>query len=163
MIDTFARFAGQGANRRQLLRYALGALGGLALARREAAAQDPCNAPFMYCDEMCVYSLTSNEHCGVCDNACGDLVCIEGVCTSCEEIGLTTCEDPIGGGRYCADLTNDLNCGACGNLCTTGPCVDGICTSTVECEPGFTECWGECVALQSDAFHCGTCFIQCAG
>lgn len=163
MIDAFARLAGKGTSRRQLFRFALGALGGLALVRREAAAQDSCTAPFIYCDGMCVYSLTSNEHCGACNSACGDLVCVEGVCTACEEIGLTTCEDAIGGGLYCADLTNDLNCGACGNLCTTGPCVDGMCTSTVDCEPGFTECWGQCVDLQTDTFHCGTCFIQCAG
>ena len=163
-VDALARYAAQGASRRQLLRFALGAMGGLALARHGAAAQDTCNAPFISCDGMCVYSLTSNEHCGACGNACGDLVCMEGVCSACEDAGLTTCEDPIGGGLYCADLTSSVNdCGTCGNGCTTGPCADGICTSTVDCEPGFTECWGECVDLQTDTFHCGTCFIECAG
>jgi len=163
-IDSFARFAAQGSSRRQLLRYALGAIGGLALARRETSAQDPCIAPFISCNGECVYSLTSNEHCGTCDNACGTLVCIEGVCTACEDADLTTCEDLIGGGLYCADLTTSVNdCGACGNGCTTGPCVDGVCTSTVDCEPGFTECWGECVDLQTDTFHCGACSMACAG
>lgn len=165
-VDALARLAALGASRRQLLRFALGSMGGLALARHGAAAQDTCNDPFIYCDGMCVYSLTSNEHCGTCGNACGDLVCIEGVCTACEDVGLTTCEALSGGslGLHCADLANSVNdCGTCGNGCTTGPCVDGICTSTVDCEPGFTECWGECVDLQTDTFHCGTCFTECAG
>jgi len=164
IFDTLARSAARGASRRQLLRMALGALGGMALVRHEAAAQSPCNAPFILCDGMCVYSLTSNEHCGACDNACGDLVCIEGACTACEDVGLTTCEDLIGGGLYCADLTDSVNdCGACGNGCTTGPCVDGACVSTAECEPGFTECWGKCVDLQTDTFNCGRCSVACAG
>jgi len=163
-FDALARSAAKGASRRQLLRFALGAIGGMALVRQEAAAQSPCNAPFILCDGMCVYSLTSNEHCGACDNACGDLVCIEGVCTSCENVGLTTCDDLIGGGLYCADLTDSVNdCGTCGNGCTTGPCVNGVCTSTVDCELGFTECWGKCVDLQTDTFNCGSCSMACAG
>lgn len=163
-IDSLARFAAQGSSRRQLLRFALGAIGGMALVRQETAAQDPCIAPFILCDGECVYSLTSNEHCGACDNACGDLVCIEGVCTACEDAGLTTCEDLIGGSLYCAELTTSVNdCGACGNRCTTGPCEDGVCVSTVDCEPGFTECWGECVDLQTDTFNCGSCSMACAG
>ena len=65
-VDALARYAALGASRRQVLRYALGAMGGLALARHEVAAQDTCTAPFISCDGMCVYSLTSNEHCGAC-------------------------------------------------------------------------------------------------
>ena len=162
-VDTLARLIARRASRRQLLRAGLGFLAGSALLQQRTAAEDVCNAPFILCDDTCDYSLTSNEHCGMCDHACADLVCIDGVCSSCEAIGMTTCDDPFDGNLYCADLSTDLHCGSCGNVCTTGPCVDGTCSSTVECEIGFTECWGTCVDLQTDTFHCGTCFIACAG
>jgi hypothetical protein len=163
-FDQLARVAAQGASRRSLLRAGVGALAGALLLGRRATAQPVCNPPFILCDGACFYSLTSNLHCGTCGNACGDQVCVDGVCTSCEAIGLTTCEDEIGGDLYCADLAaSDIDCGVCGNVCTTGPCVEGVCTSTVDCDPGLTECWGSCVDLQTDTFHCGSCFVACAG
>jgi hypothetical protein len=163
-FDRLARFAATGTSRRQLVRAGLVTLAGSLLVGRRAAARQECNAPFIFCDGECVYSQTSNDHCGTCGNACGQNVCVEGVCTSCEVIGLTTCTDAVSGALYCADLSTSFNdCGTCGNRCTTGPCVDGACVSTQECEPGLTECMGACVDLQTDIAHCGDCSTQCFG
>ena len=163
-FDGLARLAAMGTSRRHLLRAGLGALVGTLVLERQVAARQECVPPFILCDGECVYSLTSNEHCGACGNACSQDVCVEGVCTSCEAIGLTTCADAVSSDRYCADLsTNINNCGTCGNRCTTGPCQGGTCLSTQECDPGLTECQGVCVDLQTDVAHCGDCATQCFG
>jgi hypothetical protein len=137
------------------------------------------------CSGQCV-SLTTNQNCGSCGNACsGGKTCQSGAC-ACPQ-GQTAC------GGVCRDLATDVaNCGQCGNACAQGAsCVGGQCacpsglelcagtnrcvqgcsatsgevfnptTCQCECPTGTTLCNGNCVDLQSDANNCGQCGNTC--
>lgn len=107
-------------------------------------------APANTCGAQCVDKQTSNEHCGVCDNAClGGAVCSDGQCT-CPS-NTTACP----GG--CIDTKTDPNnCGSCGSQCASGyDCVGGFCTCSK------TSCGGVCVDTSTSLQHCGSCNNAC--
>ncbi|HJL17153.1 MAG TPA: hypothetical protein RMH99_15915 [Sandaracinaceae bacterium LLY-WYZ-13_1] len=60
-------------------------------------------------------------------------------------------------GRTCGDDGCGNPCGECGTglLCSAGACIAG------ECPEGSSECSGECVELDSDPRHCGSCGLAC--
>ena len=116
-----------------------------------------CPAGQTVCGGQCV-SLTTNQNCGSCGNACsGGKTCQSGVC-ACPQ-GQTEC------GGVCRDLTTDvLNCGLCGNACAQGAsCVGGRCA----CPSGQEQCAGTnacvrgCSATSGEIFKPTTCRCEC--
>jgi hypothetical protein len=115
-----------------------------------------CSTRESCCDKTCVSTNTDAE-CGGCGIACG---------------GGTHCCD-----AGCVDTTSDnVNCGMCGNICSdgkvcvggncecpsgqticNGACCDGTCQNGVCCGSGLTNCQGECLDLNTDKRHCGSC------
>jgi hypothetical protein len=83
------------------------------------------------CGGECVDTMTSNEHCGRCDNPCpmNGSSCQGG---QCECMGaLEFCVDA------CIDVSaDDTNCGACGHDCLGGTCVNGRCPTEVVVQLG---------------------------
>jgi hypothetical protein len=54
--------------------------------------------------------------------------------------------------------TDPANCGACGNGCFADEsCMGGACL----CDPGLTQCGGECLDLLTDPANCGACGHAC--
>ncbi len=110
------------------------------------------------CGEQCVDLDTDQNHCGTCDNACGDgMVCNgAGQCALPCENGLTDC------GGTCVDTDTDQNhCGACDNACDPGYLCDGGGQCVIDCATGLTDCSGTCVDLTLDDLHCGACDHGC--
>ena len=104
-----------------------------------------CPAGQAACSGACV-SLTTNQNCGSCANACsGGKTCQGGVC-ACPQ-GQTEC------GGVCRDLATDVaNCGLCGSACGTGQsCVGGqcACPSGQELCPGNNTCVQNCPSGQT--------------
>ncbi len=114
-----------------------------------------CVAPLSDCGGTCTYLLADPDHCGRCDNTCGDgQSCIQGTCsgtsTDCLACapgvacvaGACSCE---GRGTLCTALCLDtaqlsVSCGACFQSCAS----DEICrNSTCQCPPGQQRC-GQC-------------------
>lgn len=117
-----------------------------------------CMAPQTMCDDICVDTSTSSNHCGACGTVCAsEQVCSAGACVSACEGGHTACGDA------CADLeTDEAHCGSCSNACAEGQtCQDGACHDS--CAVGRTDCDGECVDTASDPQHCGECGAACEG
>jgi hypothetical protein len=46
----------------------------------EGVCVDRCTEPLTYCDETCVPTMSSAEHCGNCGNGCASGICTEGAC-----------------------------------------------------------------------------------
>lgn len=89
------------------------------------------------CQGSCVDLTTNEDHCGACDNACGDQEsCTESLCAANCPLGFSLCD-----GR-CVDFQLDPdNCGGCANACPQyGTCRLGDC----ECPPGMSDCGGRC-------------------
>jgi hypothetical protein len=133
------------------------------------ACVTPCSDGQTACGTICVDLQTDAAHCGACDTQCAfahaSATCAAGVCTlgvcdagygNCDGNESTGCE---------TDVTSSVDhCGACGSGCAavanaTVSCVNGSCAYA--CEPGFTDCGGACVDLQTDANHCGACDTLC--
>ncbi len=105
------------------------------------------------------FDLTSNEHCGECNNTClGDIQCANGSCSECEGDNTIVCS--VDGQDACVRIGRDEdNCGACGNRCPQNvECVNSVCRCRVE---GETACSGECLNLSTDHQNCGGCGVQC--
>lgn len=122
--------------------------------------------------DRCVDLASSAYHCGACGNVCasGAGVCTAGVCgevavavAACDP-GLAAC-DPSRP-EVCTNLSRHSDhCGACYNVCASGLCRDGFCQDspeTVQCDPGFTNCNGNCFDLNSNPYQCGACNVVCA-
>jgi len=69
--------------------------------------------------------LTSNDHCGTCDNACPAVAtCQTGKC-KCPNNQQLLC------GEACENaLTDNTNCGGCGHDCRGATCANGVCAPT---------------------------------
>lgn len=96
---------------------------------------------------------SNRDHCGGCDNACGENACEAGSCVLSCPGGQSACDGE------CVDTSSDVeHCGACGNACFDGQlCAEGACVC-----PGATEaCSDECVDLSLDVRHCGSCNNAC--
>ena len=138
----------------------------------------PAEEGVIACWGNCVQSLQDKDNCGGCGHACEEgQACTEGKCT------VACADDESVCGDYCAKLTEDpLNCGECGHACTTTQVCDTteegtackemtevnpefVCENTTDPETGaenaMTQCWSECVGLQTDVFHCGACGHAC--
>jgi len=131
-------------------------------------------------DNGCETPPTSNDHCGVCGNACPEGIdCVD---RSVFNYGCG-CEP---GEIYCANQfpaclrpdNDDANCGACGNACPragdgseTAPpntyfgCHESQC-GTLKCVTYFGDCDGVrdngCETRLLDNDNCGGCGVQCA-
>jgi len=111
------------------------------------------------CQSACVDTLTDNNNCGGCGQACdtgNGSTCQNGSC-SCVG-GMTDC------GGKCVNLGGDSNnCGSCGNQCQPPDwCDSGVC-----CFEGIV-CNGVCIygcqygqCLQSSNENCGSCGNKC--
>lgn len=117
------------------------------------------------------------EHCGACGNECLKYEpihmtsrCIAGKCElECYSPprpvvhgGVPTdyrnCNGLLDDGCEVDLLANAQNCGACGQACAPGErCFDGRCG----CQPGLTDCNGQCVDLTGNDFNCGQCGKAC--
>jgi hypothetical protein len=72
----------------------------------------PCDAPLIECGGECIDPMTSDEHCGLCDNGCGRVEkgpgaaggCLEGTCA----VGWGVCNeshDPLTCEDVCGEFT----------------------------------------------------------
>ncbi|KYF71772.1 MXAN_6577-like cysteine-rich protein [Sorangium cellulosum] len=115
-----------------------------------------CVAPLASCDDVCVDTTSSPDHCGACGTTCDDgETCVSGTCAGCDE-GQTACGDG------CFDLQSDAaHCGGCNSACEDGEtCEDGACQAG-GCAAGRTDCGGVCVDIASSPEHCGRCGNAC--
>jgi hypothetical protein len=120
-----------------------------------------CDADFDDCDSDVsngceVDLLTSDVHCGGCNQACDTAQgedCCGGTCADLDSstVHCGACNNACAAGKSCcdgtcADLNDDVgHCGACGNACATGEsCCDGTCAD-----------------LNDDDGHCGACGNAC--
>lgn len=102
-----------------------------------------------WCGGSCRALLTDVNHCGGCDNACGDNgECAGGGCACTEASGMDYCD-----GAGCVDFTSDeQHCGgcdsACDGMCRAGSCrmastvVSGYDHSCALMDDGTVYCWG---------------------
>jgi hypothetical protein len=113
----------------------------------------------------CETSLSTNQDCGSCGNACGPTEsCQQGSCTDQCTGGLTNC------GGSCVDISSDLqNCGGCGTVCAVANGTPGRQNGTcviAACNPGFADCAGGypdgCETSLSTTQNCGSCGNTCA-
>lgn len=120
--------------------------GGIGVCQNGACACPPANT----CGADCVDKSTSNNHCGMCNNAClGAATCMNGQCTC--PMGSVTCNG------VCVDTKADeLNCGGCGKACAPGyTCNNSFCTCL------GTPCGAQCLDTTNDSLNCGGCNIAC--
>ncbi len=117
-----------------------------------------CNAGRADCNRLvadgCEVNLTtSDQHCGVCNRACGaGTACNAGTCRSICTAPAIFCD-----GRCVQPATDSSHCGRCGNACGGGMvCSSGSC----QCPAGQTSCGGTCRSLTDDA-NCGACGTVC--
>ena len=126
------------------------------------AGECVCGDDTTECGDECVDVDADRNHCGECDNACGDdQVCSDGECEdSCPE-GESICEEE------CVDQHSDLeHCGECENACETDVddaevlCDEGECI--IVCDDDDAEvCEDECTDTSDDPDHCGACGDEC--
>jgi Stigma-specific protein, Stig1 len=92
-----------------------------------------CDPGLVACGAACVDLDTNDEHCGGCDQPCGDGDCLAGVCLYDQP----TCQAPLTAcSGQCVDLyKDDNNCGECGN----------VCPPDWTCETNYCEFLGVCV------------------
>jgi hypothetical protein len=113
----------------------------------------PCDAPLIECGGECIDPMTSDEHCGICDNGCGRVEkgpgtaggCFEGMCA----VGWSSCYqnyDPF----TCDDLCGQFP----GYACVENGCGEGgtIMWTTYWWEDGGFGGQGEedCTQLQAE-------------
>lgn len=110
-----------------------------------------CPAGDLQCGARCFDPMTSNEHCGACDNACsGGKTCDGGACVC--PTGTTDCNGT------CVSLSSDdANCGMCGVACRSDQSCSG---GTCACAATELDCNGACVSRTSP-LHCGACNNAC--
>jgi hypothetical protein len=115
------------------------------------------------CDNICVNTRTSNNHCGACDRSCprgsycsSSKCCPDGTVNRkgiCCPFTHQNCNGE------CKNLQSDKeNCGTCGNRCAD----NFICSKGKCCPNGRINCSGVCVNLRTDEDNCGACGRRCA-
>jgi hypothetical protein len=117
----------------------------------------PCPEGLTWCGgPECIDPLTTDEHCGACDHACGTgEMCVGGTCgVACSGAGLSC-------GGECVDRLSDPdNCGTCDDPCAEPQlCAAGDCVMT--CPEGTTPCGRACADTASSIDHCGSCDNPC--
>jgi hypothetical protein len=122
-----------------------------------------CVPPERVCAGQCVDVSVNLQHCGRCNNRCGDgQSCVMGVCTDPPPV----CAPPrMQCGAACVDPQGDLaHCGRCNNRCPSGQtCSAGTCVgASPTCMPPRVQCGTTCTDVNSDPSNCGVCGFACA-
>lgn len=129
----------------------------------------PLTAPTR-CDNTCVATATSVNHCGKCGAKCldvdhADVACVLGECRFTCKASYHLCSNA------CVLDTDAKACGAACTVCPAAPnavatCKVGACSFT--CSAGFDDCNktasdGCETNLGNDPLHCGACGHSCNG
>ena len=122
----------------------------------QEAANVECPDELTQCDSDCVDLTANAEHCGSCENACGESgACTAGLCVdlstdvvNCGAVGLAcgSSQDCCDG--ECLDLGSDSDCAACGDACDDGT----ACDASQECSEATCYCESVC--------HCEECQLD---
>lgn len=109
-----------------------------------------CGTDEVACATGCVKLASDPANCGKCGKAClGAEVCTNSACVSACPAG----KDPCNG--TCFDLqVEPKHCGTCAVACDAVPGAVPHCEMakcTLECDTGFTECKGACLAVDGGA------------
>ena len=172
-FDSFARSLAEPKTRRGLL----GGIVAIAVGVRAAGQPGPasaqeecplgqtrnrkdecrCPAGTDACPDGCYNLRRDPDHCGSCDQSCGDAgICVKGECRCAPDADIC----PSG----CTDVGSDPNnCGSCENVCepldpcSVALCIDWVCRSESTCAPG-TFCGFGGVSNQ-----CGPATDECPG
>lgn len=102
---------------------------------KRKAGRCVCKRGLTKCGSTCVNTQINAQHCGACNNPCGEgETCDQGGCV-CSG-GLTLC------GTTCVDTQTDKqHCGACDEPCGgTSTCQQGTCVSPLGCPAGGNVC-----------------------
>lgn len=122
----------------------------------QAREHTQCPAGQSSCGASCVDTSLDPQHCGACDQPCGEgYLCSLGMCgTEC-----------LGGTLQCGDrcvdpMLDPAHCGRCDVACAAEEvCEQGTCG--VGCGDGLIVCEGDCVDVSTNAQHCGGCNEPC--
>lgn len=130
-----------------------------------AAACTGTLCPLVSGVDACVHLDRNPQHCGACGATCqAGQECSNGICVASCPAGRTRCGD------QCVDVRSTAShCGSCTQACAEGvACVDGACGADASCQDGVCacdageqDCSGVCVDTTTNAFHCGSCDIEC--
>jgi hypothetical protein len=121
------------------------------------------------CDGWCMNTLSANNHCGFCGNACGaGELCVAGSCVCNGDCDDDECPDllTLCSGRCVRTQTDPTNCGSCSNSCGGGgrECINGTCQCPtdypVECPAGCYEEGFQCCANGLACEPGSQCFQQ---
>lgn len=101
------------------------------------------------CQEMCVDTETSTDHCGGCDMPCDDYASASTSCESsecvytCDE-GFGDCNDDLAADGCEQPLDDVSHCGECGVVCAVETNASSSCDGTscgeLVCDQGFLDC-----------------------
>jgi hypothetical protein len=131
-----------------------------------------CPSGFDCCDQQCVNTDTSKDHCGGCGQPCtnanGTTDCSGGACKPACAAGFGDCNSNANDGCE-TDVSSPGNCGGCGAVCSgvngTPTCSSGSCQ--ILCNSGFADCDNNALVngceidLKTDSFNCGSCANKC--
>jgi hypothetical protein len=151
-----------------------GGSGGSGGQAPSCAVDKDCATGLSCCNNQCVDTKTTVEHCGSCGNFCSDQtnstsVCTAGQCAVSCTPGYADCDLLIGNGCEVDTADDPQNCSACGKVClfaNADPgCSMGACTIAM-CNPSFADCNNKiddgCEAnLGTDAENCTMCGKAC--
>jgi hypothetical protein len=110
------------------------------------------------CGTRCVELLKDNDHCGRCNQGCGENeICSAGKCTKTCLKHEKLCS------ASCVNLSsNSAHCGKCGVRCSSKEsCEKGVCQARTACKADEILCKGFCVKSNIDVKHCGGCDLTC--
>lgn len=139
-------------------------------------AQDSdCSGGRSCCDGACLDLQTDLDHCGACDNACGEpaassVACVDGACSLTCSAGYGDCDVLAENGCEKGVEADPKNCGGCGNVCLFAnaepDCESSKCV-ILACKAGFADCNNDpsdgCEAdLSNDPLNCKECGTACA-
>lgn len=129
-----------------------------------------CPAPWATCpgSGLCMVDTSRDvAHCGSCDTRCPSYLkwghtsslCAGGKCAFTCEPFYADCNHSADDGCETHVFDDPKNCGACGADCADagGICWKGACG----CPSGLTQCGNDCVDLDTDNLHCGSCDGVC--
>jgi hypothetical protein len=146
---------------------------------------DECRSGLQDCAGECVDLLTDKRNCGACGVVCpGGRACFRGL--YCEGFGppaggaggagggsaeageagsetagaagsVSQCFEPFNTAAHCGEC--ETKCEAPSNLCD---CTGDDCRCVSECEAPLLQCGTTCADPNTDATHCGSCFVGCA-
>jgi hypothetical protein len=145
---------------------------------------DECRSGLQECAGECVDLSTDKRNCGACGVVCpGGRACFRGL--YCEGFGPgaggsgaagdssagagqagSETAGAAGSGNECTEPFNTAaHCGECGKRCEAPSalcdCTGDGCRCVSDCEAPLLECGSSCADVNTDAMHCGSCFVEC--